>query len=149
VGGFESFYISDVIDPDAEATAALENAVIEFEKDAGNPVAEPLTPILWDLQYTEFVSESSEFAALAQKELAKRLNTRNRGIRQGQFIVLAGVAMPSILVEVGFISNRVEEAQLKTSDFRNKCAAALAAAITDFKKRRDVRLGLLKGNSER
>ena len=63
--------------------------------------------------------------------------------------MLAGVAMPSILVEVGFISNRVEEAKLKTSDFRNKCAAALAAAISDFKKRRDVKLGLLKEEPER
>jgi N-acetylmuramoyl-L-alanine amidase len=149
VGGFESFYISDVIDPDAEATAALENAVIELEGDSENPLPSPLTPILWDLQFTEFVSESSKFAVFAQKELATRLNTRNRGVRQGQFIVLAGVAMPSILVEVGFISNRVEEAKLKTSDFRNKCAAALAAAISDFKKRRDVKLGLLKEESKR
>jgi N-acetylmuramoyl-L-alanine amidase len=148
VGGFESFYISDSIDPDAEATAALENAVVDFEAGAGNTLPTPLTPILWDLQFTEFVSESSEFAAFAQKELAERLNTRNRGVRQGQFIVLAGVAMPSILVEVGFISNRVEEAKLKTSDFRNKCAGALAAAVSEFKKRRDVRLGLLKKEPE-
>ena len=144
VGGFESFYISDSIDPDAEATAALENAVVDFEAGAGNTLPTPLTPILWDLQFTEFVSESSEFAAFAQKELGERINTRNRGVRQGQFIVLAGVAMPSILVEVGFFSNRVEEAKLKTSDFRNKCAGALAAAVSEFKKRRDVRLGLLK-----
>jgi N-acetylmuramoyl-L-alanine amidase len=149
VGGFESFYISDSIDPDAEATAALENAVIELEMDPTDPLPAPLTPILWDLQFTEFVAESSEFAAFAQKELAERLNTRNRGVRQGQFIVLAGVAMPAVLVEVGFISNRVEEAKLKTSDFRNKCAAALSVAISEFKKRRDVRLGQLKEEPEK
>jgi N-acetylmuramoyl-L-alanine amidase len=149
VGGFESFYISDAIDLDAEATAAFENAVVELETASEDPLQAALAPILWDLQFTEFVSESSAFASLAQKELAVRLTTRNRGVRQAKFIVLAGVAMPSILVEVGFISNLVEEAKLKTSDFRNKCASALAAAVSGFKKRRDVRLGLLRGESGR
>ncbi len=144
VGGFESFFISDAMDPDSEATAALENAVIELETDTDDPGLEALTPILWDLQYTEFVAQSSELASMAQRELAVRLNTRNRGVRQGRFIVLAGVAMPAILVEVGFISNRVEEAKMKTADFRNKCAEALAASVSAFKKRRDIRLGLLK-----
>ncbi len=149
VGGFESFYISDAIDLDAEATAAFENAVVELETDPEDPLLAALAPILWDLQFTEFVSESSELASLAQKELAERLTTRNRGVRQAKFIVLAGVAMPSILVEVGFISNLLEETRLKTSDFRNKCAVALAAAVSGFKKRRDVKLGLLRGESER
>jgi N-acetylmuramoyl-L-alanine amidase len=149
VGGFESFYISDAIDLDFDATAAFENAVVELEADSDDPLAAALVPILWDLQFTEFVSESSEFASLTQKELGRRLTTRNRGVRQAKFIVLAGVAMPSVLVEVGFISNLVEEAKLKTSDFRNKCAAALDAAVSGFKKRRDVKLGLLKGEAQR
>jgi len=149
VGGFEAFYISDAIDPDAEATAALENAVIDFERGPDGVADTGLTPILWDLQFTEFVFQSSELAYAAQEELGKRLNSRNRGVRQAQFIVLAGVAMPSILVEVGFISNRVEEANLKTADFRNRCAQALAAAVSAFKERRDMRLGLLKEEPNR
>ncbi|UCD58862.1 MAG: N-acetylmuramoyl-L-alanine amidase [Candidatus Hydrogenedentota bacterium] len=147
IAGFEAYYISDAIDPSAEATAALENAAIEFERDASDPLEALLTPILWDLQFTEFVSESSEFAFMAQRELSKRLTTRNRGVRQAQFIVLAGVAMPSILVEVGFISNRVEEAKLKTAEFKNKCAEALAAAAVAFKERYDMKLGLLDRKS--
>ena len=55
--------------------------------------------------------------------------------------------MPSILVEVGFISNRVEEAKLKTADFRNRCAEALAAAAVAMKERQDLRLGLLDRKS--
>jgi N-acetylmuramoyl-L-alanine amidase len=136
VGGFECFYISDAIDPDAEATAVFENAVINLEVD-DEATRSALTPILWDLQFTEFVSQSSELAALTQQELADRLNTRDRGVRQAQFIVLAGVAMPSILIEVGFISNRIEESKLKTADFRGKCAEAIAEAVLVFKRRRD------------
>jgi N-acetylmuramoyl-L-alanine amidase len=145
VDGFETFFISDAIDPDAEATAARENAVIGLEEGADNPVDPALTPILWDLQFTEFVTESSDFALRAQHELEERLNTRNRGVRQAQFIVLAGVAMPSVLVEVGFISNRVEEAKLKTSDYRNRCAEALAAAVAAAKQRHDMQLGQAAG----
>ncbi len=145
VGGFEAYYISDAIDPTAEATAALENAVIELELNGSGLIKSDLKPILWDLQFAEFVSESSEFAFIAQEELSKRLNTRDRGVRQAQFIVLQGVAMPSILVEVGFISNRIEEAKLKTTDFKDKCAEALAAAVMIFKERYDTRLGLLRG----
>jgi N-acetylmuramoyl-L-alanine amidase len=147
VGGFEAYYISDAIDPSAEATAAMENAVVALEWDTGGPVESALTPILWDLQFTESISESSELAFIAKEELGERLNTRNRGVRQAQFIVLAGVAMPSILVEVGFISNRIEEAKLKTADYKNKCAEALAASVAAFKERYETRLGLLNRKS--
>ncbi len=147
VAGFEAYYISDAIDPGSEATAAMENAVVDLEWDTGGPAESALTPILWDLQFTEFISESSELAFIAKEELAERLNTRNRGVRQAQFIVLAGVAMPSILVEVGFISNRIEEAKLKTADYKDKCAEALAASVATFKERYETRLGLLNRKS--
>ena len=143
VGGFEAYYVSDAMDPDAEATATLKNVVLEFEREADDRAASSLTPILWDLQYAEFISQSSEFAFIAQEELGKRLNTRNRGVRQGKFIVLSSVAMPAILVEVGYISNRIEEANMKTADFKTRCAEALAAAVAAFRERHDTRLGLL------
>ncbi len=144
ISGFEAYYISDAIDPEAEATAALENAVIEFEREmngSNDPVESSLIPILWDLQFTNFISQSSEFATLAQTELGKRLDSKNRGVRQAPFIVLAGVAMPAILIEVGFISNRAEEARLKTTVFRIECAEAIVAAVTAMKERHEIKLG--------
>jgi N-acetylmuramoyl-L-alanine amidase len=150
IGGFEAYYISDAIDEDAKATAALENAVIEFERDmngVNTSVESSVIPILWDLQFTNFISQSSEFASIAQREMGRRLKTRNRGVRQAPFIVLAGVAMPAILIEVGFISNRVEEANLKTTDFRKECAEALVSAITILKERDELRLGQLDEGS--
>jgi N-acetylmuramoyl-L-alanine amidase len=66
-------------------------------------------------------------------------------VRQAKFIVLSGVAMPSVLIELGYISNRVEEAKMKTADFKDRCAEALAAAMLNFKQRRDVSLGLWTG----
>ncbi|RJP74427.1 MAG: hypothetical protein C4532_02465 [Candidatus Abyssobacteria bacterium SURF_17] len=147
VTGFEAYYISDAVDPSAEATAAMENAVIAFENEGNEAVEARLTPILWDLQFTEFISESSEMAFMVQREMAERLSTQDRGVRQAQFIVLAGVAMPSVLVEVGFISNRIEETRLKTDDFRGRAAEALAAAVTDYKNRFESRLGFSNGTS--
>jgi N-acetylmuramoyl-L-alanine amidase len=147
VDGFEAFYISDKFDPGAEATAAMENAVVALEKEGKKGADSSLSPILWDLQFTEFISESSELAFIAQEKLGGRLNSRNRGVRQAKFIVLSGVAMPSVLLELGFISNRVEEAEMKTNDYRDKCAGALADAIFHFKERHDARLGLLDGKT--
>jgi N-acetylmuramoyl-L-alanine amidase len=146
VEGFEAYYVSDAIDPGAEATAALENAVVSLE-DTDGPEGALVANILWDLQYAEFIADSSELAFITQEEFGKRLETRDRGVRQARFIVLSGVAMPSVLVEVGFISNRSEEARLKTEDFKNKCAECLGAAVTVFKERYEAKLGLVNEGS--
>jgi len=147
IDGFEAYYVSDAVDPGAEATATRENAVVDLERNDNDPMKSQIAPILWDLQFTEFISESSELASIAQAELGSRLNTRDRGVRQAQFIVLSGVAMPSILVEVGYLSNRTEELKLKTADFKNRCAEALKAAVAHFKERHDVKAGPLNGES--
>lgn len=146
VGGFEAYYVSDAVDPGAEATAALENAVVNLE-DTDGPEETSVASILWDLQYAEFIADSSALAFITQEELGKRLDTRDRGVRQARFIVLSGVAMPSVLVEVGFISNRSEESRLKTEDFKNKCAECLEAAVTTFKERYEAKLGLVNQES--
>ncbi|MBI4831689.1 MAG: N-acetylmuramoyl-L-alanine amidase [Candidatus Lindowbacteria bacterium] len=147
VDGFEAYYVSDAIDPGAEATAAIENAVIGLEEGEETGKSS-LTSILWDLQYAEFIFESSELAFIVQEELGKRLDARDRGVRQARFIVLSGVAMPSVLVELGFISNRAEEAKLKTEGFKNECSESLGAAVLAFKERYETKLGLLNGGSK-
>ena len=55
-----------------------------------------------------------------------------RGVRQAPVRVLMGATMPSILVEVGFISNPDEESQLRGEVYRTRVAQAMAAAVHDF-----------------
>ena len=88
--------------------------------------------MLWDLAQNQYMAESAALAEAIQRQLNQLAGTRNRGVRQAPFRVLMGATMPSILVEVGFISNPDEETQLRSGDYRNRVAQAMANAVYDF-----------------
>ena len=58
--------------------------------------------------------------------------TRNRGVKKAPFVVLIGARMPSILSEVGFISNPHDEALLKKPDQRQRLADALFRGVNAY-----------------
>jgi N-acetylmuramoyl-L-alanine amidase len=58
--------------------------------------------------------------------------SRDRGVRQAPFVVLIGAGMPSILAEVGFVSNPHDERLLKRSDERQKIAEALFKGVSQY-----------------
>ena len=66
----------------------------------------------------------------------------DRGVKQANFYVMRGTmgAMPSILVELGFISNPAEEKRLKSTVFQKNLAEAIYRGIHNFKRRYDVQL---------
>ncbi|MBS4031898.1 MAG: stage II sporulation protein D [Clostridiales bacterium] len=72
------------------------------------------------------------FAGFVQKKLIEMLGRRNRGVKAASFYVLRYTAMPAILVEVAFITNRKEENLLAGDDFREKTADALLSGIIDY-----------------
>jgi N-acetylmuramoyl-L-alanine amidase len=55
---------------------------------------------------------------------------RDRGVRQAPFVVLIGATMPSILAEIGFVSNPHDERLLKRTDQREKIAQALFKGVS-------------------
>jgi N-acetylmuramoyl-L-alanine amidase len=57
---------------------------------------------------------------------------KNRGVKKAPFVVLIGAHMPSILAEVGFLTNSREEALLKKSDYRQKLAEALFHGVEKY-----------------
>jgi len=54
------------------------------------------------------------------------------GVKYALFYVLVGAEMPSILVEISFISNRDEEVRLSKKNYRNKIAEAIASGIDAY-----------------
>jgi N-acetylmuramoyl-L-alanine amidase len=139
--GAETYYLAyQTADAESEALAAIENA------PAGGAARERegigVDVILWDLAQAEHLRESSELAEIVQRELNDALGLRDRGVRQAPFLVLMGATMPAILVEVGFVSNPSEEAELKTSGYRDRIALALTQAVLDFKRVFDLRQGV-------
>ncbi|MDW7675187.1 MAG: N-acetylmuramoyl-L-alanine amidase, partial [Bacillota bacterium] len=73
-----------------------------------------------------------QLAQAVQDELVKELKLRDMGIFDNNFAVLRHTAMPSILVEVAFISNPVEEQLLADNSFRQRSAEAILAGISTY-----------------
>lgn len=83
------------------------------------------------------LEESREFAQRVQTSLwtaSLRLNNRSkdRGVRQAPFVVLIGATMPSVLAEIGFVSNPHDARLLKKSDQRQRIAEALFKGISQY-----------------
>ena len=140
--GIETYFASlEATDDAARATAERENMAFgAAAPDLGQ--ADPLAAILGDLIATQHLQESSEFAKLAQGELAEIGHARSRGVKQAPFVVLMGVQMPASLVEIGFVSNPAEEKGLRRAKRRDEIARALSRAIGAFAARYDERRGV-------
>lgn len=85
--------------------------------------------VLWNMVQDRYVSRSSDLAEKIQREMVKALATRNRGVKQANLYMLRSLAMPAVQVEVGFITNPKEEKLLRTSDYRDRLADAIAEAL--------------------
>ncbi|MBU4310516.1 N-acetylmuramoyl-L-alanine amidase family protein [bacterium] len=140
--GFETYYHSLALTKEAKAVARFENSAIKLEKGSEEPM-DQAEFILWDMAHNTYLNESSELAILVQEELSKKLKIRNRKVGQAHFYVLSGADMPSILVEVAFISNPREENMLRNPDFQKRVAEGLYNAIVVYKRSYERSMGLV------
>jgi N-acetylmuramoyl-L-alanine amidase len=137
--GAETYFLSLEASDDAARKAA------ELENEQGATTAGgDLDLILWDLAQQQSLKESSRFAEMIQQEMNTLGNIQNRGVKQAPFRVLIGATMPAALVEVAFISNPEEEAQLKTPEFQSSVANALLTAVERYKTEYETRIGLIQ-----
>jgi N-acetylmuramoyl-L-alanine amidase len=128
--GVETYYLNFTTSKSALDVAARENATSQktiFE----------LQDLLQKIALKDKVDESREFAARIQSSLYSMsarspAPTRDRGIRKAPFIVLIGASMPSVLAEIGFISNPRDEAMMKRADYRQKIAEALYKGVGGY-----------------
>ncbi len=128
--GVETYYLNFTTSKAALDVAARENATSEktvFE----------LQDLLQKIALKDKVDESREFAARIQSSLysmsaRSSAPTRDRGIRKAPFIVLIGASMPSVLAEIGFISNPRDEAMMKRPEYRQKIAEALYKGVAGY-----------------
>ena len=90
--------------------------------------------ILVAMAQSAHVKASEVFADLAQKEIESRTGIPNRGVKQAGFYVLVGAAMPNVLVESAYLSNREDERMLKSDAGQQKIAEALFRAVRNTRK---------------
>ena len=131
--GFETFLIGSNKNEYAARVAARENAVLELEGIPGQaPTGADL--IQAEIAQAGFASFSETFADLVQIEIQKRVQSKNRGVKQAGFFVLVNASMPNVLVELGFISNPAEEKKLRSPQYRDQLATAIYRAVQKYEK---------------
>ncbi len=135
--GFETYLIGLNKNEAAVRTAARENAVLALEgSDVEKLTDEAL--IKASLFQTSFANGSERFAALVQEEMNKRLQSRDRGVKQAGFYVLAYTSMPNVLIELGYISNPSEEKKLRSSQYKDALATSIYRAIEKYQNTLDT-----------
>ncbi len=90
--------------------------------------------ILLDMAQDYSRLESEKFARLALRSLVRHTGLRRGGVRRARFIVLQNPGIPSVLVEVGFLTNPKEARLLRSASFRTRVAEALLDAVKDYFK---------------
>ena len=101
--------------------------------------------IIFEFMQNKHMEQSISLASEVQKSFvsAKR---KNRGVRQAGFLVLRKTGMPSILVELGYISNPAEERFMKGAEGQRRLATAIYNAFTKYKREYDRKKGGVSGN---
>ena len=131
--GFETFLIGPNKNEAAVRVAARENAALELEGFSGKKLTnEDL--IKATIAQSAFAAKSEEFASLVQNEIKKRVQSKDRGVKQAGFYVLMGASMPNVLIELGFISNPNEEKKLNSSSYRDMLATSIYYAVLKYQK---------------
>ena len=131
--GLSVYTLSDrASDAEAAALAERENkADIIGGVDLGNNTKE-VNDILISLSQTDSRNKSSKYATYLVKEMSKSVKLVKNTHRFAGFAVLKAPDMPSALLEMGYLSNKTEEANLKTRAYRRKLANSAAAAIDKY-----------------
>ena len=132
--GFEVYFMSEkASDPEAERLAQFENSSLELE--VKTPADAQADLILHAMTKTESINAASELAALVARDLRKRVDLAQRGVKQAGFYVLRGTDAPAVLIEMAFLSNRRDEAKLGSRRYRSRLVDGIYAGLVDYSKR--------------
>ena len=121
------------------AVAMRENSVMSLESDyseeyQGFDPESPESYIIFELSQTADMEQSIDMADLVQQSLVAKAGRRDIGVKQSGFWVLWATSMPSILIELDFISNPTQEQFLGSAEGQRKLADAIFDAFKKYRK---------------
>lgn len=125
------------------SVAMEENKAILYESDyqtryEGYDPKSPESQIIFEFMQNEYQKESLKFAGMVQKQMVSQARRSDRGVHQAGFLVLWKTAMPSILVELGFISNsddcRYMTSQKGVEELATSLYKAFVSYLEDYRK---------------
>jgi len=129
--GVETYYLNFTTSRSALDLASRENSGSQM-------TVYELQSLLQQIALKDKVEESREFASRLQTALytlsAKTTDSRSkdRGVKRAPFVVLIGASMPSVLAEIGFVSNAHDENMMRREEYRERTAEALYKGISGY-----------------
>ncbi|MGH9438849.1 MAG: N-acetylmuramoyl-L-alanine amidase family protein, partial [Terriglobia bacterium] len=128
--GIETYYLNFTSDPEALELAARENAT-------SRESVYQLQSLVKKIALSEKIDESEKFAATIDHQLSAQLSRDghrqpDRGVKKAPFVVLIGANMPSILVEISFLSDRRDARLLRKASYREQIAKGLYNGIARY-----------------
>jgi N-acetylmuramoyl-L-alanine amidase len=150
--GVETFFVSpdrarqfpagnERVPEEGKTAEASGGAVPAPDQSASDSDAKRPEPVYASVSVGNRIAASRDLARYIQAGLVRGIGSAsprtamNRGVKHAPFAVLVGSAMPSVLAEVSFMSNRRDESLLSTSQFRERIAASLFAGLKSYLKR--------------
>lgn len=135
--GIETYLLNWTDDEEAMKVAARENRISLKKMMAMNKQMDIVDVIKSDLMRENKRDESVKLANYIQKSLVSNLDRNynsisDHGVKQALFYVLFGAKMPSVLVEVSFISNPDEENRLSQDSYRQEIAKSIATGLNKY-----------------
>jgi N-acetylmuramoyl-L-alanine amidase len=141
IKGVETYFLQKSRDARSKRIAAKENAAVLQGQDKLSQ-----NVILDSILNGPKIIESNKLAIDVQNNIIKSLNRRysdiyNGGVRPAPFYVLVGASRPSILIEVGYITNSKERQRLFDSSYQKRIAQGIAAGVNRYLDNRKKQLG--------
>jgi N-acetylmuramoyl-L-alanine amidase len=125
--------------------AKRENSVILYEDNyqttyAGFDPNSSESYIIFEFMQDKYMSQSVRFASIVQQHFKTTCRRIDRGVHQAEFLVLKASAMPSVLVELGFISTPEEERYMNSEEGADNLSRGIYHAFLQYKEEHQIRL---------
>ena len=128
--------------------AMRENDVVVYEDDyttryEGYNAGDPTSYIMFSLMQYAYQDQSMKFAEIVQKHYKQDLPMPDRGTTQEPFLVLWRTSMPSVLTEIGFLSNATDRTYVTSDKGQTEAAEALCEAFGEYKRQVESRANVV------
>ncbi len=144
--GTETFVLGEKNTGRNFEVAKRENEVIFLEDNyeqhyEGFDPSSPESTIAIGIEQEVYVEQSIVLARKIEDNFINKAKRKSRGLKQASLLVIRNTYMPSVLIEVGFLTNNKEGAYLNTKTGQSKMAKAIKDAVLDYKKEIDQNVG--------
>lgn len=130
--GFEVYYLSPAVSDFSRAAASSKRRRLKLADSFFGEPSSNLKATIWDMMYTYSRAEAVELSRSICHAVGSTIDVKVLGVKNANFCVLRGAAIPAVLVEVGFLSNPQEAERLNSGIYRQKLARGIVDGIREY-----------------